>query len=409
MKQQSLITIGPSKSNSANVVPERCPSKYLGRISDTISLLVIQPSPFCNLDCDYCYLPSRSTTARMNLRILAATFQNIIGSGLVRETLNVVWHAGEPLAVPVSYYREAFDVISAMTPSGVDVRHSFQTNATLVSRPWCDFIHEYSISIGVSIDGPKEIHDRHRVTKGGRGTFDRVMRGIRLLQENDITFSVIAVITAASLDFPEDIFSFFLDLGIRDLGFNIEELEGSHETSSLSPPEVNEKMMKFWYILYKLSKRSNDAIRIREFEHARSALTQSPFYDLNRGYNKQALPLAIVSVDHSGNISTFSPELLGINIGYFSDFTFGNVDRTELKQILEHPEFINIGNEVYQGVCRCASDCEFFSLCGGGAPANKYFEHGTFASTETMFCRFTIQMPLAVLAEDLEQDLGLKR
>src|SRR4051794_30768571 len=93
-----------------------------------VKLLVLQPSPFCNIDCAYCYLPDRDSRASMPLPVVEATIRNLMGSDLVGEQLSIAWHAGEPLAVGPEFYRRAFDCIETVVAGRFPVRHSIQTN-----------------------------------------------------------------------------------------------------------------------------------------------------------------------------------------------------------------------------------------------------------------------------------------
>src|ERR1700683_2424804 len=93
-----------------------------------ISLLVLQPSPFCNINCDYCYLPNRTSKKRMPLEVVAATIEKVFAAALVFGPLTGVSRAGEPLTVPISYYEQAFDEIRRQTPAGAVVRHCMQSN-----------------------------------------------------------------------------------------------------------------------------------------------------------------------------------------------------------------------------------------------------------------------------------------
>jgi len=104
----------------------------------TISVVVVQPTPFCNINCNYCYLPDRKNKATMSQEVLQALFEKVFASGWACNQLTVIWHAGEPLVMPVSYYEEAFNLIESLRPQDIQVRHSFQTNGTLLSRSWCD-------------------------------------------------------------------------------------------------------------------------------------------------------------------------------------------------------------------------------------------------------------------------------
>lgn len=92
----------------------------------------------------------------------------------------------------------------------------------------------------------------------------------------------------------------------------------------------------------------------------------------------------------------------------FNDFVFGNILQTQLHDICKTPKFALVANEIYDGVERCRRSCDYFPLCGGGAPANKYFENGSFATTETMYCRTSIQMPIDIVLADLEVKLGVR-
>src|SRR5262245_4756633 len=159
-----------------------------------LELLVLQPTPFCNINCSYCYLPNRQSTRRMSPETLDRIFRWVFDSGLVREPFTLLWHAGEPLVLPVSFYEIALDLLSKHNAAKVPVLQSFQTNATLIDPGWCEFLRHTDIFLGVSVDGPEFLHDRHRRTRQGRGTLDRVLRGIHLLHEHDIPFHVITVL-----------------------------------------------------------------------------------------------------------------------------------------------------------------------------------------------------------------------
>ena len=139
-------------------------------VSGPLDLLVIQATPFCNLDCRYCYLPDRQNTERMSLAVLDRLFARVFESDVVRRGFTVVWHAGEPLVLPPAFYAEAFAIAARHNRAGYPLVHSYQTNATLLDEAWCDFIRRHGIRIGVSLDGPAFLHDRQRVTRHGRGT-----------------------------------------------------------------------------------------------------------------------------------------------------------------------------------------------------------------------------------------------
>jgi uncharacterized protein len=105
--------------------------------------------------------------------------------------------------------------------------------------------------------------------------------------------------------------------------------------------------------------------------------------------NEQVRPFGIINVDAGGNVSTFSPELLGLTDQSGQPFTVGNLINDSIDDILSSPSLLDLTRRVNDGVNNCRRSCEYFDLCGGGAPSNKFFETGSFESTETLYCRLT--------------------
>jgi uncharacterized protein len=205
-----------------------------------IQLLVVQPTPFCNIDCRYCYLADRGNKSVVSVKTLENLFTQVFASGWAEEVLSVVWHAGEPMVLPVTFYRDAFAMIDGLKPAGLPIKHSFQTNGTLIDDAWCGFIAETEVTVGVSIDGPRHLHDRNRVTRSGRGTFDKTIAGVRKLKQHALPFHVISVLTAASLAVPEEMFEFYLAEGIEHVCFNVEESEGEHRSESFAAAGIED-------------------------------------------------------------------------------------------------------------------------------------------------------------------------
>lgn len=378
-----------------------------GKIEPWITLLVLQPSPFCNIDCDYCYLPNRTSTRRMPMEVLENAVAKTFASDLVRGELTIIWHAGEPLAVPMAWYREAFGVISRTAPAGPRLQHSVQSNGTLITPEWCRFLQEHEIAIGLSIDGPAALHDTHRKTRGGAGTHAQALRGLRLLREHGIPFHVIAVITREALGRAREIFDFFESEGVDRLGFNIEEIECDHAASTLDASH-DARVREFYETIYQLQKERR-SITIREFAGAEQKIRAGVSlrsFDFP-WFNEQVRPFGIVSVDCAGNFSTYSPELLGMTLHPYGEFSFGNVLHDHFADALETPRFQDALADIQAGIRRCADTCAYYGYCGGGAPANKYYENGSFASAQTMYCRYSFQMPLDIVLADMERDLRI--
>lgn len=376
----------------------------------SLGVLVIQASPFCNINCDYCYLPDRTSTARMEFDVLRNIMQKVADSGIAEHEFEILWHAGEPLAVPQKWYEEAFEIIDSYQSLRGKISHTVQTNGTLINDKWCEFFKKHQVNVGVSIDGPEFIHDAHRVNRKGEGSFKRSMAGAEKLKQHGIGFGVVAVISDKSLDHPEEIFDFFNNAGIQGVGFNIEEVEGVNATSSLGiGSEQDQRVDNFLKRVYQLNKSKGFPLRIREFELARNKIFDPYTGGCSGGvyFNLETNPLSMISVDCYGNFSTFSPELLGQASEKYDTFTFGNLNTGSIFDATQNEAFQKVDADVRAGNKKCLESCEFYAFCDGASPSNKYYENGSFDSAETMHCRHMIQAPIRIVLDDIEQGMGL--
>lgn len=372
-----------------------------------VRLLVVQPTPYCNLDCDYCYLPDRGDRSQLSLEVLEAAVERVLDSPYFEGQFTLLWHAGEPLMAPIAFYDQASARLRQLLerrglPASTIVQ-SLQTNATVINGAWCDCFERNDIHVGVSMDGPAFLHDAHRVTRTGLPTHGAVMRGIDWLVRRQIAFQVICVLTADALDHADGLFDFFLEHGITDVGFNMEETEGQNAVSSLKAPCAEQRYRAFLERFWQRCMEQPVRLGLREFDgivslacsNARMAQT-----DMNA-------PFAIVNVDARGNVSTFDPELLSVPTAEYGDFAFGHVLHDSLESIAATDKLQRVLQEIRSGVERCRRECEYFGLCGGGAGSNKYWEHRSFDCTETQACRYRIKLVADVVLQGMEADLQL--
>jgi uncharacterized protein len=365
-----------------------------------LELLVVQPTPFCNINCSYCYLPDRQNINRMSLATLEQTFSWVFASGLVRQPFTLLWHAGEPLVVPPAFYERSADLLHKCNRDHVEVTQSVQTNGTLIDDDWCDFFRRHDVQVGVSVDGPAFLHDRHRLTRQGAGTHERVLLGIHKLHEHQIPFYVLSVLTADSLLYPDELFDWYLQNNISTVAFNVEEIEGPNTSSSLLGHQMQERFRRFFSRFLDLAQSLDPPLRVREFDTVAGALICRFGPGARTQENR---PFAIVNVSSEGDFSTYSPELLGLSSPRHGSFALGNVATDPLDSVLASTRLLALEDEISRGVTMCEQSCRYFPFCGGGAPGNKFFENGSFASTETLFCRLHKKVCLDVALDKFEQ------
>jgi uncharacterized protein len=371
--------------------------------SPRIDLVVVQPTPFCNINCRYCYLPARSDKSVISLDTVRTLFQKVLTSGWLGAELTIIWHAGEPLVMPVQFYRQAFELIESLRPAGLRLRHSIQTNGLLINTEWCDLFREWEVGVGVSIDGPRKFNDANRLSRKGYSTYDKAMAGLRLLREQSVPFHVISVLTRESMAAPQDMLDFYVSEGITDVCFNVEESEGSHVSSLLAQTDARTAFRTFLEKFWQLSRvdgrigfiREIDGILPRVFRGADSHMR-----------NAQVEPFGMLNVDCQGNVSSFSPELLGLKNPRYNDYIVGNINCQSLQQMLHSAAMQSMARDIAQGVQACRESCQYFSVCGGGAPVNKWSEGGSFAGTRTGFCELTQQVPVDLILKSLQRLRG---
>jgi uncharacterized protein len=123
----------------------------------------------------------------------------------------IAWQGGEPTLMGLDFYRRAVEVAKRYRKPDTKVQHTIQTNGILLDREWCEFLRENRFLVGISVDGPRALHDAYRRDKGGHGTFDRGVRAVRLMQRAKVDFNVLCEVNAVNSEHPLAVYRFFRD------------------------------------------------------------------------------------------------------------------------------------------------------------------------------------------------------
>jgi uncharacterized protein len=178
----------------------------------------------CNLDCEYCFFLSKEelypgSSFRMSDDLLVEYVRQLLQSHRTPE-VTVAWQGGEPTLMGLDFFRRAMSLVERYKRPEQTIEHTIQTNCTLIDDEWAAFLAEHDFLVGVSVDGPREIHDAYRVDKGGKPTFDRVMRGLERLKAHGVRWNALTTVHRANEEHPLEVYRFLRDeLGVEHIQF----------------------------------------------------------------------------------------------------------------------------------------------------------------------------------------------
>ena len=147
---------------------------------------------------------------RMADDVLEAYVKQVIESQREPQ-VTIAWQGGEPTLMGLDFYRRAMTLVRKYMRPGMTLEHTIQTNGILMNEEWCEFLRTNNFLVGLSVDGPREMHDAYRVDKGGAPTFEKVMRAARLMQQHKVEFNVLCTVHAANVEHPLEVYRFFRD------------------------------------------------------------------------------------------------------------------------------------------------------------------------------------------------------
>ena len=178
-------------------------------------LLAKPTGAICNLDCKYCFFLSKEmlypgSRFRMADELLEIYIRQLLESQPGPEVI-VGWQGGEPTLMGLDFFKRSIEYVERYRKPGQQVSYTIQTNGTKLDDEWCAFFKEHKVLVGLSVDGPRELHDAYRVDKGGQGTFDDVMRGWRCLNRCGVDVNILCTVHAANADRPLEVYRFFRD------------------------------------------------------------------------------------------------------------------------------------------------------------------------------------------------------
>jgi uncharacterized protein len=320
----------------------------------------------CNLDCSYCYYldkehlyPEGETFQMTDETLEEYIVQHIEASP--EEVIRFSWHGGEPTLLGLDFYRRVVELQRKHKPRGRSIANGIQTNGTLLDEDWCRFLAQEGFAVGVSMDGPPELHDLHRVTKDGKPTHWMTMRGYKLLLKHGVPTEILCVVNAQNVRLPLKVYRFFKQLDARYITFlPLVEPDGSGGVTCDSVPAYT--WGEFLCTVFD-EWRDHDVgrVKVQIFEEAaRTAFNQEHSLCIFRPTCGD-----VPVVEHNGDFYSCDHYV-------DEEHRLGNIYKTTLVELLESPAQRAFGRAKLETLPRYCRDCGVKAMCNGGCPKNRF-------------------------------------
>ncbi len=346
------------------------------KIPPRIHVLAKPTGAICNLNCSYCFFLDKKSLYpgsrfRMSDEVLRSYIRQLIEShGAGRVTVS--WQGGEPTLMGVDFFRRAVEYRNKYAMPGMAFENTMQTNGTLLDDEWCGFFRENNFLIGISIDGPRELHDANRVDKRGEPTFDAVMRGLRLLQKHGVEYNILTAVNRVNAEHPLEVYRFHRDeAGSTWMQF-IPVVERPHEggvTRREKDATVSERSVKpeqFGNFLIAIFDEwvRNDVGKmfVQTFEASVRNWLGLPssgmcVFDPTCGHG--------LALEHNGDL--YSCDHF-VEPGYL----LGNIQQSRMIELAGSERQRKFGRDKWDGLPRYCHECEVRFACHGECPKNRF-------------------------------------
>jgi uncharacterized protein len=372
--------------------------------------VMIKPrGAMCNLACQYCYYLSKDklypdSLFRMGKDVLQEyTFQYISAQHVPEVTF--AWQGGEPTLMGLDFFRLVVELQQQYQKPGVRIYNTLQTNGTTLNDDWCRFFHTHDFLIGLSLDGPRDLHNAYRVDKGGRPTFDKVMKGLRLLQRHRVEFNILATVHAANANHPLQVYRFFRDkVGARFIQF-IPIVERDNETGCQENNQVTERSVTgkqygdFLITIFgEWVRRDVGRVFVQIFD-----LSLAAWFDQRPGLCmfEETCGTAL-AMEHNGDLYACD---------HFVEprYKLGNIQEIPLVDMVGSEKQRKFGLAKRDTLPRYCRECEVHYVCNGGCPKNRVLQTPDGEPGLNYLCEgykrfFTyIDQPMRTMAAELRE------
>jgi uncharacterized protein len=330
----------------------------------------------CNLDCAYCFFLDKEvlypgSQFRMDDAVLEQYIRQLIESHQ-SDSVNIAWQGGEPTLMGLDFFRRSMALVEKHRRPGMRFLHTLQTNGTLLDDEWAAFFKEHTFLIGISLDGPARLHDVYRVDKGGRPTFDRVMRGLRLLQKYGVDYNILTTVNRANADHPLEVYRFLRDeVGATWMQFIpvVERINADGRTLYQQGADVSDRSVlpeQFGCFLSTIFdewvRHDVGRIYVQTFEAAVrnwSGLDASGMCVFNETCGTG------LALEHNG-------DLYACDHFVEPDYLLGNIQEHHMIELVASPQQLRFGRDKRDTLPRYCLACDVRFACHGECPKNRF-------------------------------------
>ncbi len=332
-----------------------------------ISLLVKPASGSCNMRCRYCFYTDETENRSVpSMGIMSMeTLKTMVDKALTFADgdCSFAFQGGEPSLAGLDFFRSFTNYVNTHpNPKKVRVHYSFQTNGYNLNEEWAKWFAENQVLVGISLDGPKEIHDRYRVDHAGKGTYQRVMSSIRLFDKYHVDYNILTVVTSATSRHGQQVYNFFKKNDFRYQQYiecldPIGEIQGGHEYSLT--PERYEEFLKTIFDSWYLDMKAGRYVYNRYFENLIMIITrQGP-----ESCNMRGVCGAQWVIEADGSV--YPCDFYALDEWYL-----GNINTDSMEEMEDRRQTLGFIEWSKQIPDDCKK-CRYFALCRNGCRRNR--------------------------------------
>jgi uncharacterized protein len=354
-------------------------------------LLAKPTGAICNLDCKYCFFLSKEalypgSDFHMGEALLETYIRQLLEAHRHAPEVSISWQGGEPTLMGLDFFKRSVEIAEKHKNPGQKLLHTMQTNGTKLNDAWCAFFKEHNFLIGLSVDGPRHIHDTYRVNKGGAGSFDQVMRGWELLRKHDVDFNILCTVHAANQENPLEVYRFFRDelgaqymqfipiverataqfLSLANVGWS-ERAGGERPLYTQTGSMVTERSVQAEAYGRFLSTIFNEWVQ----RDVGQVFVQ--IFDTTLGAHLGQYSLCIfaptcgnaLALEHNG-------DLYSCDHYVEPDYLLGNIQQTHMIELVASDKQRQFGRDKQESLPGYCRECEVRFACNGGCPRNRF-------------------------------------